>query len=132
VLTAQVAGGDIVRFVDDMTVADVSTDSLVQTNAKPDAGGATTAALVSAVRETLDCRRASTPARHRRRHHRLGRQVGLRLPGPHGRLLRFPDGASNYAVNSDAYGHGTHVAGLVGARARARTVSTRASRRVSG
>ena len=38
VLTAQVSGGDIKRFADDVRVANISTDSLVQTNATTSAG----------------------------------------------------------------------------------------------
>jgi len=114
VLTAQVAGGDIPRLIEDTTVTDISTDSLVQTNAKPDAGGSTTAALVSAVRETLGLSSSQY----------TGNGIGVAVIDSgvksvadfQGRMVGFYDfmnGASSYAVNSDAYGHGTHVAGLV-------------------
>src|SRR5258706_11370666 len=52
VVTARVAGPDITRFSDDPAVADISSDSLVQTNAAP-GSGSSAAAAVSAVRETL-------------------------------------------------------------------------------
>src|ERR1051325_7211943 len=113
-LTANVAGGDITMYAGNAAVTGIHADAKIVTHAAPGGSGGSDSA-VSALRETLGL--SSTTW--------TGAGIGIAVIDSgvksvtdfSGRLYFFDflNGApGNLITAADGYGHGTHVAGLIG------------------